>query len=97
MGAVIDPMTRCGDPLTCGYHRCMAHCCNKIAVAARFDSQHTKTCILTVEGNALDQSNNNLSGIICVLRRSGYHGSSLVLQKVPKPNKLGLTDLRLFI
>ncbi len=62
VGAVIDPFTRCGDPLPGRDHRGMPDHRDEFAVAACLDPQNTVTVLLIVVRDALDEARQHFLG-----------------------------------
>ena len=62
MGTVVDPFARRGNPLASGDHRCVPDDGDQVAVAARLDAENAKAVLRIMEGNALDEARQNLSG-----------------------------------
>jgi hypothetical protein len=56
MGAVVDPFTRCRNPLPGGYDGGMANDRDQIAVTACLDPQNAEATVGIVKGDTLDKA-----------------------------------------
>ena len=70
MGAVVDPFTRCGNPLTGRYGGGMADDRDQIAMAACLDPQNAETTVGIVKCDALDKAGEHFLGCGFLLERS---------------------------
>ena len=61
MGAVVDPVPRCGDPLAGRYNGGVPHHGDEVAVAPRLDPNDTKAVLGVLVADALDQPRQHLS------------------------------------
>ena len=62
MGMVVDPFAGCGDPFTSRNSRGMPNDRYQLAVPSCLNPENTKPVILTMEGNALDETGENFLG-----------------------------------
>src|ERR1700691_250872 len=61
MGAVVDPVPGCGDPLAGRYCGGMPHYSDEVAVAPRLNPDDTKAVLGVLVGDALHQTGQHLS------------------------------------
>jgi hypothetical protein len=59
VGAIIDPFTRCGDPLAGGDGRGVTDDGHQITVAARLRPENAEAVLGVVEGDPLDEACEN--------------------------------------
>ncbi len=59
MGAIVDPFTRCGDPLAGRDHRSVPDHRDQIPMATRLDPQDAEAVFVIVISDALDEARQN--------------------------------------
>ena len=74
VGAVVDPLARCGDPLPRSHHGGVADHRHQVAMPPRLRPEHAESVLGIVEGDALDQPGQDLPVRgLWMLAGAGFH------------------------